>query len=168
MSEAEGQRVRVRTAGNDRRKALAHYHELRRSGRSKRAVVISESEEGEVTVLGQMLGQDGIARLLLVAANAMSQIAGEQLKPRREPHQEPAGVGEPSRGGALPQRGITLDAEGIMVPPAGETIISCGQCRHPRWYVLFTTADERPSRYACAHCGNEVVVRRIDHAEGRA
>jgi len=159
--------VRVRTAASDKRKALEHYQDLRRSGKSKRAVVISEAENGDVTVLGQMLKPEEIAGLLVVAADALAHVGNEQRKPRLEPHHEPISIGEHSQG-TIPKRWITLDAEGIMVPPAGENIISCGECHHPRWYVLFNNVDEMPARYACAHCGNEIVMHRIVHSEGRA
>jgi hypothetical protein len=159
--------VRVRTAATDRRKALGHYQDLRRAGKSKRAVVISEAENGEITVLGQMLKPDEIAGLLLIAAEAVAHIGAEQRKPKLEPHHQVISVGEHSQG-TIPKRAITLDADGIMVPPDGENIISCGECHHPRWYVLLNNADETPSRYACAHCGNEVVMHRVVHGEGRA
>jgi hypothetical protein len=167
MADEPKRPIRVRTAASDRRKALDHYQELRRSGKSKRAVVISEAEDGEVTILGQMLKPDEIAGLLLIAADAIAHIGTEQRKPKLEPHHQVISVDEHSQG-TIPKRGITLDAEGIMVPPDGENIISCGQCHHPRWYVLHNNADDMPSRYACAHCGNEVVMHRIVHGEGRA
>lgn len=159
--------VRLRTAANDKRKALEHYQDLRRSGKSKRAVVISEAEDGQITVLGQMLKAHEIGRLLLVAAEALEHADAGRTIAKLEIHQEPISIGEISQG-TIPKRGITHDAEGIMVPPEGENIVSCGQCHHPRWYVLQNNADEMPSRYACAHCGNEVVIHRITHPEGRA
>lgn len=167
MTDKKPRPVRLRTAATDKRKALEHYQDLRRAGKSKRAVVISEAEGGDITILGQMLKPDEIAGLLVIAAEAVAHIGTEQRKPRMEPHHEPISVGEHSRG-TIPKRAITLDAEGIMVPPEGENIISCGQCHHPRWYILFNNADEQPSRYACAHCGNEIVMHRIMHGEGRA
>jgi hypothetical protein len=167
MSDEPKRPVRLRSAATDKRKALEHYQDLRRSGKSKRAVVISEAEDGAITILGQMLKPSEIAGLLLIAAEAVAHIETEQRKPKLEPHHEVISVGEHSQG-TIPKRGITLDAEGIMVPPEGENIISCGQCHHPRWLILFNNADETPSRYACAHCGNEVVVHRIVHDEGRA
>jgi hypothetical protein len=167
MAEQPKRHVRLRSAATDKRKALEHYQDLRRSGKSKRAVVISEAEDGAITILGQMLKPDEIAGLLLIAAETVAHIGTEQRKPKLEPHHEVISVGKHSQG-TIPKRGITLDAEGIMVPPEGENIISCGECHHPRWYVLFNNADETPSRYACAHCGNEVVVHRIVHGEGRA
>lgn len=159
--------VRLRTAATDRRKALEHYQDLRRSGKSVRAVVISEDKDGAITVLGQMLKPEEIAGLLMIAADALAHVETEQRKPKLEPHHAPISVGEHTQG-TIPKRGITLDAEGIMVPPDGENIISCGECHHPRWYILLSNADEAPSRYACAHCGNEIVVHRIVHGEGRA
>lgn len=167
MTDNERRPVRFRTAATDKRKALEHYQDLRRSGKSKRAVVISEAENGDVTVLGQMLKPDEIAGLLMVAAQALEHADAGRTIAKLEIHHEPISVGEHSQG-TIPKRGITLDAEGIMVPPEGENIISCGQCHHPRWYVLLNNADETPSRYACAHCGNEVVMHRIVHEEGRA
>jgi len=167
MSDKGKRPVRLRTAANDKRKALEHYQELRRSGKSKRAVVISEAEDGDVTVLGQMLKPDEIAGLLMVAAQALEHADASRTIAKLEIHQEPISVGEHTRG-SLPKRAITLDSEGVMVPPEGENIISCGECHHPRWYVLLNNADETPARYACAHCGNEVVFHRIVHGEGRA
>jgi hypothetical protein len=167
MSDEPKRQVRFRTAASDKRKALEHYQDLRRSGASKRAVVISEAEDGAITVLGQMLTPDEIAMLLLVAADALALIHTKRTEHKPEPHHQVISVGEHSQG-TIPKRGITLDADGVMVPPAGETIISCGLCHHPRWYVLMHLADEQPSRYACGHCGNEVVMHRIAHAEGRA
>lgn len=167
MTDEPKRQVRLRTAASDRRKALEHYQDLRRAGKSKRAVVISEAENGDVTVLGQMLKPDEVAGLLLIAADGLAHIDAEQRKARLEPHHQVISVGEHSQG-TIPKRGITLDGEGIMVPPEGENIVSCGECHHPRWYLLFHNNDESPSRYACAHCGNEVVVHRMVHSEGRA
>ena len=159
--------VRLRTAATDRKKALDHYQDLRRSGKSKRAVVISEAEDGSITILGQMLKPEEIAELLMIAADALQYAEAGRTIAKLEVHQMPISVGEHSQG-TIPKRGITLDAEGVMVPPEGENIISCGQCHHPRWYICLRNDDETPARWACAHCGNEVVMHRIVHGEGRA
>jgi hypothetical protein len=159
--------VRIRTAARDRRKALEHYQDLRRAGKIKRAVVIAELTDESFTVLGQMLEPSEIAQLLFVAVEALQHIDAKRTQPTLEPHEEPLRRGTPTRG-TLPPRKITHDADGVMVPPEGENIISCGECSHPRWYVLLNNVDETPARYACAHCGNEVVFHQIMHRGGTA
>lgn len=163
---APKRQVRFRTS-SDRKKALAQYDELRRSGRVARAVVIAELKDESYQVLGQGMDPDQIAQSLMVAAEALAHVDKARQAPRPEPHQEPEVRGE-RVGQTRPVKEITLDAGGLMVPPKGETIVSCGECNHPRWYVLHHRADETPARYACAHCGNEVKMLRVQHEAGRA
>jgi hypothetical protein len=54
------------------------------------------------------------------------------------------------------------------VAPKGETIISCGECHHPRFYVLLHEETQQPARWACAHCGNEIKLLRATHEGGHA
>jgi hypothetical protein len=160
-------RVRLRTASTDKKKALDHYQTLRRSGRVKDAVVIAEDHDGSITVLGQMLTPDQVGQLLLIAAHSLVAIDKARHLPKLEPHQEPERRGE--HNGSKPRaKEIVTDADGILQPPPGENIISCGECNHPRWHVLHYTATDQHSRIACAHCGNEVKNIEIFHAEGHA
>lgn len=162
----QGRHVRLRTAASDKKKALEHYQELRRAGRVKRAVVIAEDHDGQITVLGQMLKPREVSELLLVAAEAVVHIDAKRNEPRFEPHQEPERRGIHNEN-APARREITIDAEGMMVPPPGENLISCGECNHPRWYVFNFNDIDMPARFACAHCGNEIKMHRIYHQEGR-
>lgn len=161
-----GRAVRFRTA-SDKKKALAQYDELRRSGRVARAVVIAELKDEGYQVLGQGMDPDQIAQSLMVAAEALAQVDKARQAPRPEPHQEPERRGERT-GIARAAKEITLNADGVMVPPPGENFVSCGECDHPRWYVLHANADDVPARFACAHCGNEVKMLRVRHEAGRA
>lgn len=157
--------VRLRTA-SDKKKAMAQYDELRRAGRVARAVVIAELHDNSWQVLGQGMSPEQIAESLMVAATALKQVPQPDNRPRLEPHEEPVRRGEHNRSKARAKE-IGTDEEGNMVPPQGEHIISCGECNHPRWYVLHRD-DESPARYACAHCGNEVKMLRMHHEAGRA
>jgi hypothetical protein len=159
--------VRIRTAATDKRKALDHYQDLRRSGKSVRAVVISEAADGSYTVLGQMLKPHEIAELLLVAAKALEQADSERTILKLEVREEPERRGVHNRSKPREPK-ITKDPDGVLVPPPGENFVSCGECNHPRWYVLHSDATDQTSRYACAACGNEVENIPIHHAEGRA
>jgi hypothetical protein len=158
--------VRIRAASN-KKKSLAQYDELRRSAHVAKAVVIAQMQDGTYQVLGQDMNLRDMAQALLVAAHAVTGAAERENRPVAEPHEMPISAEEP-RGITMHEREITRNAEGVMVPPEGETIISCGECRHPRWYVCFALADDQPARFACAHCGNEVKLHRIHHGEGRA
>ena len=161
-----GRPIRFRTA-SDKKKALAQYDELRRSGRVARAVVIAELHDESYQVLGQGMSPDQIAQCLVVAAEALAHVDQTRQTPHPEPHQEPEKRGERT-GIKRASKEITFDAEGVMVPPPGENFVSCGECNHPRWYVLHTNADDVPARFACAHCGNEVKLLRVRHEAGRA
>lgn len=158
---------RLRTAATDKRKALDHYQELRRSGKSKRAVVISEDEAGDITVLGQMLKPEDIAELLMIAGHGLTQVLDRQAEPRREPLR-PYISDKGKAGPAIKTQEITTAPDGTLVAPPGEHIIGCGECKHSRFYVCLTVEDDQPARLSCAHCGNEIVQRRIYHAEGTA
>lgn len=162
----EGLRVRLRTI-SEKRASMQAYDALRRTGRVARALVIAELHDGGFEVLGQGLTPEQIARSLVVAAGALRHHDASRQAPRPEAHEQPVAVGERT-GITRGERAIRLDADGIMVPPPGETFISCGACQHPRWYVLHTAADDVPARIACSHCGNEVVMIRVQHEGGRA
>ena len=159
MNGSPGRLVRLRTASN-KAKAFAQYEELRRSGQVKAAVVIAELNDGSWQVLGQRMTPGEMAQALVVGAEGLSHVEGnravERIVIKPEPHQAPLSTGE-TAGLSLKAKAITTDAEGILVPPYGENFISCGECKHPRWYVLHTDADDQISRVACAHCGNEVI-----------
>ena len=163
--------VRIRTAATDKRKALEHYQDLRRAGKVARAVVIAEDDQGQITILGQMLKPLEIGQLLLIAADALDQAENQTAVKRNEtkfqPHIEPALRGIHNQSKPRPKE-ITTDAEGMLVPPPGENLISCGECNHPQWFVLHHNAYDRQSRIACAHCGNEVKSVIAHHPEGRA
>ena len=166
MPEEERKLVRVRTS-SDRKKALDQYQEMKRMGRVESAVILCEMKDGTFQVLGQGMSIDQIASSLMVAARGVLGVKGEADMPKMEPHEEPVARGTTTQG-KVREREITIDGEGLMVPPPGENIISCGECSHPRWYVLFYNANESPSRYACAHCGNEVKMIPVYHSEGTA
>lgn len=166
MTDKPGRPVRLR-ATSDKKKALAAYDEMRRGGRVARALVIVESHSGHIDVLGQGLKMEDIAELLLVSMQTVAHLDEQRKELRPEPHQAPISVGAKA-GPARKEREITTAPDGTMQPPPGETIISCGECQHPRWYVLLREADNNPARFACAHCGNEVKQIPVFHAEGRA
>jgi len=159
--------IKLRTAASDKKKALNHYQELRRSGKSVRAVVISEDAEGTITVLGQMLTPQAVAELMLMAAQGVAHLLEDQKKPRMESHHEIISVGDITQG-TIPKREVTLDADGIIIPPKGENLVSCGECHHPRWHLFHFNGTDQPARYACAHCGNEVKFIPIYHEGGTA
>jgi hypothetical protein len=159
-------RVRLRTAHADKKRALDHYQELRRAGKVKRAVVIAEGEDGNLTVLGQMLKPEEIGELLLMAAQGLEHVMQQRQEPRREalvPYISAKGVAGPARK----VQEITTAADGTLVPPPGEHIIGCGECKHSRFYVLLDEQDQ-PARFSCAHCGNEIKQIRVFHPEARA
>lgn len=158
--------VRVRTA-QARDKAITQLAELRASGQVRKAVVIAEMRDGTLQVLGQELRPDEMAPMLVDAAGGLAHVMGARDEPRLEPREAPLSTG-PTVGLTVQQRGITRDASGILQPPKGETIISCGECKHPRWFATVRLADDSPGRLACAACGNELIWHRIDHAGGRA
>lgn len=68
---------RLRTA-IDPAKAFRQYDELRRGKRLKTALIIAETTDGQFQLLGQMTDAVGCARLLVVAADALSQVPPEQ------------------------------------------------------------------------------------------
>lgn len=164
----QGVRFRLRTAGRDKKKALEHYQELRRDGKVERALVIAEDKDGTITVLGQMLTPNEIAELMLWAARGLEHLMERHNEPRREAHETPAVPGEVV-GITNPSRAITTGEDGTLVPPPGEHFISCGECNHPRFYVTDPIAEDGvPARLSCGHCGNEIIIHRVYHEEGRA
>lgn len=173
MKRSKGGRfVGVRSA-QARDKALQQLAELRDSGQVKSALVIAELRDGSLQVLGQEMRPLEIAAMMANAAQGVAAVLDRQEArgggpPRREAR-EPAPHGEPV-GTTIPeaQRGIKVGADGTLQPPAGETLISCGECDHPRWHVAVKGEDDLPARLACCACGNEIVLHRIHHAEGRA
>jgi hypothetical protein len=158
--------VRVRTA-SDRKKALAQYDELRRMGRLESAVVLCDMKDGTFQILGQGQSLSQIAQSLLIATASITRALDQQNAIRPEPYEEPVQRGVHNRSKPHP-KSITTDADGNLVPPPGENFISCGECNHPRWYVLHTNATDEPARIACAHCGNEVINRKMTHQGGFA
>jgi len=158
--------ARLQTAV-DRAKALKQYETLRRSNMVVKAVVIAGLKDGSFHVLGQNLTPDEIAPLLMIAANALTHAESDRRIVKLVSHVEPERRGEHNQ--AKPRaRAITKDADGVLVPPTGENFISCGECNHPTWHVLHYNDTDQTSRYACAHCGNEVANVMITHAPGTA
>lgn len=158
--------LRVRIAkGWD--KALTQYQELRRTKGVRKGIIVAELADGSYQVLGQGAKPDELPGLLLVAADALGHVEAQRTAITPEPHQEPVRRGEHNRAKPLP-KAITRADDGTLVPPPGENFVSCGECHHPRWYVLHHDDGATPARIACAHCGNEVVSIRLDHAEGHA
>jgi hypothetical protein len=151
----------------DRAKAMKQYETLRRSGMVSKAVVIAELKDGSFHILGQNLTPAEIAPLLMVGADALVHADADRRIVKLVAYQEPEQRGEPNRAKPRP-RTITQDADGVLVPPPGENFISCGECNHPTWHVLHHNDTDTTSRYACAHCGNEVAEIRITHPPGRA
>lgn len=158
--------VRFRTA-SDKKKAMAQYDELRRAGRVERAVVIAELKDGSFRVLGQGMSPEQIGQSLVIAADALAHVEQQAKEIRPEPHIEPEKRGEHNLAKPAP-RAISMAEDGTFIAPAGENFISCGECDHPRWYILHDDSGDRQSRMACAHCGNEVVSLAIYHPTGRA
>jgi hypothetical protein len=158
--------ARLQTA-LDRGKAMKQYEALRRANVVVKAVVITELKDGSYHVLGQNLTPEEIAPLLMVGADALTHAEANRRIVKLVAHQEPEKRGEHNR--SKPRiREITKDADGVLVPPPGENFISCGECNHPTWHVLHHNDSDTTSRYACAHCGNEVKEIRITHAPGQA
>jgi hypothetical protein len=168
VSKPKQHTARVRTAA-DKKKALGIYDQMRREGKVARSLVVVERHNGHLDLLGQGLRLNEMADLIMASAQAVASAAEQQNAPRREAAAEPAEHG-PVVGLTTPehQRGMTTDAEGLLVPPAGETLISCSLCSHPRFHVTIVEADQLPGRVACAHCGNEIIFHRMHHPEGRA
>lgn len=171
MSDQRPTEVRLRTA-KAWDKALRQYQELRRTRGMRTGIIIAEMADGAIQILGQGMTPGEMAPLLAVAAEGL--VAADQQRPgagvhsiRLEPHEEPEKRGEHNRSKPR-EKEITTADDGTLVPPPGENFISCGECNHPRWYVLHHNADDSPARLACAHCGNEVKMLRVTHPEGHA
>jgi hypothetical protein len=165
--DASMQYVRLRTAAVDKKKALDHYQTLRRSGKSTKAVVISEDADGQITVLGQMLTPHAVAQLLIYASKGVASLLEEQQKPRLDPNHQPE---KPEHHNQSKPRTpeITWGDDGVMIPPKGEDLIVCGECGYAKWYLLHHINTDMTARYACAHCGNEVKIIPLYHQEGTA
>lgn len=146
--------VRLQTA-KARAKALKQYQELRRTQQIDRAIVIAELANGDIHVLGQDLTPNEMAPLLLVAADVMERADADRKIVKLVAHQKVEHQGAWNQSKPRPKR-ITTDKDGILIAPPGETFISCGECGHPTWHVLHRSDLDITSRYACAHCGNEV------------
>jgi len=151
----------------DRTKALKQYETLRRSGVVTKAVVIAELKDGSYHILAQNMRAHEMAPMLVVAAEALTQADADRTMVKLVAHKEPErrGVHNQSKPRA---KEIKTGTDGVLIPPAGENFVSCGECNHPTWFVLHHNADDTQSRIACGHCGNEVVNLRITHPEGRA
>jgi hypothetical protein len=151
----------------DKKKALDQYQELRRTGRTDSAVVVCDMKDGSLQILGQGKSLAEIAIALVAALTAIEPQLDQQNAPKLEPREEPIGRGEVV-GITKRTRDIKTAPDGTLQPPPGENFISCGECHHPRWYVLNHNDEDIPSRFACAACGNEIVLHRIFHGEGTA
>ena len=156
-------RARLRTAV-EKKKALAQLSELRMSGKLRRSMVIAELTDGDFLVLGQEMKPHELPKMLHIAAMAIESADSVRLQLKSEPLEYSIALGETTNPGERIRPKITRDAAGYMVPPEGESIISCPECRHPRYYVLVPEDPLGPpvSRIACAHCGNEVAWVRED------
>lgn len=156
MSE-QGPRVRLRTAV-EKKKALAHLTELRMSGQLARALVIAELKNGDFLVLGQEMKPFEIPKALFMAMEALKAADSVRLQLKTEPLEYSVAMGETVNPGERIRPKITKDAAGTLVPPEGESFISCPECRHPKYHVLVPDDPllQHVTRIACAHCGNEV------------
>jgi hypothetical protein len=154
--------VRTRTAKNPE-KALRQYEEMRAAGGVRQAMVIVEGKDRNLTLLGQGNTVPMLFGLLRMAVEALKHMPLPDItRAVREGREVPLSVGE-RVGPKLTQQEITIADDGTLQAPAGETMISCGECRHPRWHITMNEATQLPGRFSCAHCGNEVVWRRAQH-----
>lgn len=149
--------VRVRTA-SDKKKALIQYEELRDAGGIESAIVIVEKKDGNITALGQGMRPFRLGQILLYVAQALRNLMDQNNKIAAEPLSRDLDLGAMTTGDTMKVRGITKTPDGGFLPPAGENFISCGVCRHPRWHITLRDSDQNPARFACAHCGNEIVL----------
>jgi hypothetical protein len=167
MANDDGRPVRIRTAQTDKKKALDQYQDLRRAGRTESAVVVCDMKDGSLQILGQGKSLQDIAVSLVTALRAIEPQLDRQNEVRPEAREEPVNRGEVV-GITTPTRAITTAPDGTFQPPPGENFISCGECAHPRWYVLNHNDQDIPARFACAACGNEIILHRVFHGEGNA
>lgn len=163
---SQGREVRLRTS-SDRKTSMRQYDEMRRNARVDKAVILAEMKDGSFQVLGQGMSIQDITAALITAAESLAHFSEQRIAPTLEKHEEPFRRGIHNESPPRP-REVTLDGEGNLVPPKGENIISCGECNHPRWYILHHDADDSPARYVCAHCSNEIKVLRVTHTGGNA
>lgn len=168
MTEETGPRVRYRTA-SARKKALAQLAELRNAGQVARALVIIERRDGDFEVLAQEMRPYETPRLLAAAAMAHERVEAGRTAATPEALEMALSWGDESNPGDRIRPKMTKDASGSLVPPPGETLISCPVCRHPRYYVTVGEPGKRMAdlvaRLSCAHCGNEVSWGSDDYAE---
>lgn len=155
----QGARARIRTA-TERKKALAQLQELRSQGKVAKALVIIERTDGDFEVLAQEMRPYEVPRALYVATMAIQQAEAARTATTPEPLQFSVALGGVVNEGDRIRPKVTRGPNGALVPPPGETLISCPVCSHPRYYVLVGTADTPlaglVARLSCAHCGNEV------------
>lgn len=159
-------RVRIRTATN-RKKALSQLQELRVAGKVGRALVIVERTDGDYEVLGQEMKPFEVGQMLAVAAFALQNADEQRTRKVAEQIEVPLSWDDSMRGRKRTPE-VKRDQAGVMQPPEGENFISCGECHHPRWYVLHRTSDDTLARLVCGHCDNEVKNLQILHKEGNA
>lgn len=165
--KAGGLGIRLQVTAN-RKKAQRQYEELMRSGSVQSAVVIAELKNGQgYHVLGQGLGLEEVARALMVAAHGVSHAAERQDTPRAG---QTFGVSdglEVGRAGPAIRGEVVKREDGTLVPPAGETWMTCGECSSSSWYI--TGGDRGVARFVCTRCSNEVKLRHdILHGPGVA
>lgn len=161
-------KVRFRSSG-DSEKQAARSQELITSSDVLETIVIAKKTDGNYEFLTQGMSLDGICKMLMLAAETVSNIQEGNNSLTFEAHHQPENVGAIS-GPPLRKKCIRVDEDGTLVPPSGENIISCGECQHPRWYITLHNNSQSPARFACAHCGNEVAIIPIHshHTPGRA
>lgn len=139
---------------------------LLKAGRLRGAAVILRFAD-RAEVFGHTMKPWTLTKILTEATIRLMQHGEQAMRPVREAHQEPDSVGE-TVGITTPTQAITSAPDGTLIPPPGETIISCGACHHPRFYATVNEADGHIGRLSCAHCGAEIVLHRIHHEAGRA
>lgn len=152
-------RTRMRIA-RDPAKALAQYDDLRVRGRLNSAVILCDMKDGSFEVLSQGMKAPQIGRALMQASAMLMHADADVNALRLEPQDEPISIG--GHSGQHPQPPtILLDAEGNLKPPIGTEFISCGECHHPRFYILIESDGGALARLACASCGNEINLRGV-------
>jgi hypothetical protein len=151
---SDERRVRLRTS-SDAAKSLAQYEEMRNSDDIAQAMIIAEKHDGTWVIVGQGMSPAAMGIALMTAAQAVEQATLQGREVRLTPHVEPERRGVRSGEKALP-RLITKNKDGVLVPPAGENFVSCGECHHPHWFMLHRNDDDSIARFACTHCGNEL------------
>lgn len=151
----------------ERQQAFREYKTLVETGSVSQALVVAQTTEDSVEVFGHGLTLDATLLLLLLGAHATEFAISQQHHTRRETLEVLPGIGI-SNGGVARAPLVTIDADGRVVAAPGESIIACGVCGHPRFYVFHHTDTGRQSRLSCAHCGNELVRVQLYHKGGSA